>query len=217
MKKLIFLFLCIICSLFSFSKPKNCVPHENDTTCLLEYNRGNLWQIKETGNAIVATAITEAEDDGGTNYRLMIFVHNSGPERFDFFPESITATSHQKGVKKNEKMHIYSCKEYQDKIDRQQTWSSILVGFSAGLSTGFGENNNPTSTLNTLLTLDISNKLIDRRQEAMIIEYLQNETISPGETLVGYMNIEKKGVYAITVNLPVNGNSAEFTWYLRER
>ena len=184
---------------------------------MLENNSGNLWQLKEVGNTIVGTAITEAEDDGGTNYRLMVLVHNHGSERFDFFPESITATSHQKGAKKSKKMRIYSCKEYQDKINKQQTWSSILVGFSAGLSAGFGENYNPTSTLNTLLTLDISNKLIDRRQEAMIIEYLQNETISPGETLVGYMNIEKKGVYAITVNLPVNGTSAEFIWYLREK
>lgn len=201
------------------------VERNNEIT---EWRDGNLWAYQNKGGFIVGMTVQE---DGG-HYQIELFLYNDSNSKTTFFPEDVTA---QFGNEKSiNELKVYTYEEYNKKIKKSQNWELALSGISAGLnaaSAGWSTtyvNGYPQNTynygvaaaVNSVNMMELSNmeRIMQLERNAIQQGYIKKHTTHPGEGIIGYMNIKKKGKEGIlTVNIPMGGNTFTFMWLIKKK
>lgn len=208
---------------------------ENDSI-FTEYNDGRLWAYRETSDYVVGLTCFEKADDYGRFYQIHVFVKNISGQSFIFWPDSISANIKKKRGE-IQPVPVYTHEEFQEKIQRAQTWIMALYGISAGLNAGMAGHSTSYSTTyspygypyttithhydasaayqanlaatSQMLTLG---EMMENDREIRKEGYLKTTTVYPDEAIVGHMNIRYKKGRTLTVHIPINGHTYSFSW-----
>lgn len=201
------------------------VERNNEIT---EYRDGNFWAYQNKSGFIVGMTVRE---DGG-NYQIELFLYNDSNSKATFCPEDVTAQfGNEKSIKE---LQVYTYEEYHKKVKKNQNWELALSGISAGLnaaSAGWSTtyvNGYPQNTynygvaaaVNSVNMMELSNmeRIMQLERNAIQQGYIKKHTTHPGEGIIGYMNIKKKGKEGIlTVNIPMGGNTFTFMWLIKKK
>ena len=203
----------------------------------VEYYDGVPWQVyRKNGFAIALTNTTVR--DYGKWHRADIIIRNSSIIPIEFIPElSISAHSIDKnGVVSI--LEVWPCEKYLKKVKRAQTWASIAVGISEGLAAGAAGYStstttayNPytgTSTSYTTTTYNAGaayhaqalsqqriaslNETLGEERYIKELGYLKRNTINPGDTIKGYVNIQRIKGETVSIIIDLFGAKYEFDW-----
>lgn len=205
---------------------------EQDYNIVTEWQDGQLWAYQTKGDFIVGMTVNEAKDDYGKYYQIGLFIQNESSFNMTFHPEDVTAQfGNEKSIKE---LHVYTFEKYQKMVRRKQNWELALSGISAGLnaaSAGWSTtyvNGYPQNTynygvaaaVNSVNMMELSNmeRIMQLERNAIQQGYIKKHTTHPGEGIIGYMNIKKKGKEGIlTVNIPMGGNTFTFMWLIKKK
>jgi len=232
---LLLLFWTIACQAQTFIQAKN------DTTVITEYNDGRPWVYRDIRDVVVGLTSYEAKDDYGKYYQINIFIHNHGDTSFLFDPATVLSSLTTKAGDTLQ-LQIYTNEMFQKKIKRSQSWAMALYGLSAGLnagtagySTSYSTSYSPNGYAYTTITqhynanaayqanmaasyqIQTLGKMMENDCAVKEQGYLKMNTVHPGESIVGYMNIKRKKGRVLTVSIPVNGHVYSFDWDVRKK
>ena len=212
----IFLSLAIICKAQTFIYPQN-------DSIMTEYNDGKFWVYLNKNDIVVGLSCFEEQDNYGKYYHLDIFIKNLSERPIIFRPDSVYSNLL---TKKDDtlRLEVYTNEEYQKKIKRSQTWVMALHGISAGINTGtagystsYSTTYSPKGYTYTTITnhydanaayqanvastnqMLILGQMMDNDRTMREQGYLKTTTIYPDETIIGFMNIKRKG-YSVNVS-----------------
>lgn len=201
------------------------VERNNEIT---EWRDGNFWAYQNKSGFIVGMTVRE---DGG-NYQIELFLYNDSNSKATFCLEDVTAQfGNEKSIKE---LQVYTYEEYHKKVKKNQNWELALSGISAGLNAanaGWSTtyvNGHPQPTYNygvaaavnsaNMINLSNMERIMKLERNAIQQGYLKKHTTHPGEGIIGYMNIKKKGKEGIlTVNIPMGGNTFTFMWLIKKK
>lgn len=210
--------------------------NDNDTSVVTEYLDGKLWAYSNNGGLIVGMTNEEISDDYGRYYQIGIIINNQRDTSVIFNPEDVYSSL----VKKNGDtiaLDVYTDEEYQKKIKKSQMWAMVLTGISNGLSSGqSGYSTSTTSTVGANGSIyftttthynanaaaqaqSVANqrmmslgRLFEEDRNIRRQGYLKKNTIHPGETICGYMNIKRKKGKLMVVDIDICGCNYCFAW-----
>ena len=235
MKKVFMLIACI--ALFAaraFSQ--TLIIPENDSTFYTEYQDGEQWAFALKDSMIVGITNKTVKDDYGSFYKLSIMIRNMTDYTFDFDPNTVESFLIS-NVEQCEPMKVYTAEKLQKKIKAEQTWASIFTGLSLGLNTanaGYQSANvvgphgtysvQTYNTANAALANMMANnqlttmsKQFEADRKIRDVGYLKRNTIHPGESVCGFMMVNRQRGKKMNVILNVNGTSFNFSWDLKKK
>jgi len=202
----------------------------------VDYHDGIPWQFYNKNGLMVALTCTKVKDYGRW-HRIDIIIANNTLNPLNFDPDlSITAKSVDKdGFITG--LEVWSSDDYIKKVNRSQTWAAVIMGVSEGMSTanagyststtntfGFGgySSTSYTRTYNAseaYTARAISQQRIDNFCSAMEQEqaikklgYLKKNTIYPGETISGYVHVQRVKSELVTFVINIYGAEYIFDW-----
>lgn len=236
MKKANFIILFFLWSIACHSQAIDQT--ENDTTVITEYNDGVLWLYRDIENVTVGTTCYKIKDYG-KHYQIHIYIYNHSDTSLLFDPTTVSSYLATKAGDTLQ-LQVYTNEMFQKKVMRSQTWAMALYGFSTGLSAGmagystsYSTTYSPNSLPYTTVTqhydanaafqanmaashqMQTLGNMMENDREVKEQGYLKMNTIHPGESIVGYMNIKRKKGTILTILIPVNGNVYSFDWDVR--
>ena len=238
MNRLLFIIIYLISPYVIWAQ--TLILEDNDSTVWSEYHDGKQWGYRNIDGLIVGMSNQEFEDDYGEYYQIGILISNNRDSVFTFDPENVFAELlSNKG--KTTTLEVYTNEKLQKKIKRAQTLAMVLYGVASGLNAasagysttystsytnGYASNSiNRTYNANAAYQSNMaSNMQMQALEKSMnndrtIIEqgYLKLNTVNPGNTIVGYMNIKHKKGKRLLVLLNVGNSEFSYTWDIEKK
>ena len=238
MKRLLQIILFFLGPLITWAQ--SFISEECDTTALIEYHDGQQWVYRDNNGLIVGLTNHEFKDDYGKYYQIGIFISNNRDTALTFDPERVFADLlSNKGDTIS--LEVYTNEKLQKKIKRSQTWAMVLYGLSAGInaasagytttySTSYSNgyaytsinrtyNANAAHQANMASNMQMQELGKSMDNDRAIIEkgYLKQNTINPGDAIVGYMNIKHKKGKRLLVSLNFDDCEFSYLWDVEKK
>lgn len=235
--RLLFIILLLITSFCSHAQ--KFLHEENDTTLLVEYRNGTQWGYREHNGLIIDVSNVAVKDKYGKYFQINIYIKNIGDRTILFQPERISSSIVTK-KDKTEDLLVYSYDDYMKRIIRKQKseefWSSLAIGFSAGMSgyktanvSGWSYNSGFYSgTISYYDNAAITSTLLAGEQYMDNLElkhngdqvlkskgYLRITTIKPGNEIFGHINIKRRKGKSMKISIPVGDYTYIYDWDLQ--
>lgn len=200
----------------------------------VDYRDGTPWEVYFK-NGITIALTNSIVKDYGKWHRIELIISNNSTTPIEFPPEfSISAyTTDSQGLTTYTK--VWTHDEYLKKVNRAQTWMAIAVGISEGLaSSGAGYSTSTTTgyssngVISTYHTTTYSaaaayqanlasqqrianfSQALQEEKNIKQMGYLKKNTIYPGESVSGYVHVERiKGEHIVFV---INIEGAEYLY-----
>lgn len=214
---------------------------ENDTTVFVEYNDGKQWVFRNIDGLTVGMTNIELNDDYGKYYQVGLFINNNQDSILTFDPEEVFADLiSNKGDTIS--LEVYTNEEFQKKIEKAQTLAMVLYGFSAGLnaasagytttySTTYSPNGHVYTSINNSYNTNAAHQanmeankqlrtLADRMKYDQVVSeqgYLKRNTIHPGDSIMGYMNIKHKKGKRLLVSINIGERTFSYLWNVEKK
>ncbi len=204
------------------------------TERFVDYRDGTPWEVYFK-NGITIALTNSVIKDYGKWHRIDLIISNNSTMPIEFTPEfDISAYSTDaQGLTTYAK--VWAHDEYLKKVNRAQTWMAIAVGISEGIaSAGAGYSTSTTSGYSnrtghfsyTTTTYNAStayqanlasqqrianfSQALQDEKNIKQMGYLKKNTIYPGESVSGYVHVERiKGKHVIFV---INIKGAEYIY-----
>lgn len=198
-----------------------------------DYRDGRPWEIYYKNGITVALTCSVIKDYGKW-HRIDLMLTNNSTTAIELAPEAaLTAYSvDERGTATD--LAVWSCEAYMKKVKRGQAWASIAMSFSEGLaSAGTSYSTSTTSGYNssgeystyttTTRTTSVSNaasqqrlaefdKALQEEKKAKQQDYLKRNTIYPGQSVSGYLHVERiKGERVVFV-IDIEGAEYLYEW-----
>lgn len=201
---------------------------EQEPLITTEWIDGNLWAYQSKGDFIVGMTI----QDDGENYQIGLLIQNNSVAKVIFDPLDVSAKfGYGNSIKE---LQVYTYEEYHKKVKKNQNWELALAGLSAGLNAanaGWSTtyvNGHPQTTYNygaaaavnsaNMMNLSNMERIMRLERNAIKYGYLKKNTIHPGEGIIGYMNIKRKGREGLlSIDITVDGNNFPFLWHMQKK
>ena len=199
----------------------------------VEYRDGTPWEVYFKNGITLALTNTILREYGKW-HRIDLIVSNHSLTPIEFTPEFCSAYSiNAQGLVSYQK--VWTCDEYMKKVTQAQTWAAIAMGICEGIATaGAGYSTSTTTGYNSLggfstyttTTYNASSaylahaasqqrianfgQALQDEKNIKQIGYLKKNTIYPGESISGYILVERiKGERII---FTINIESAEYLY-----
>lgn len=206
-----------------------------DSSYSTEWSDDKEWCIIAKDSLVVSMTTYKADDGYNTNYVLEVMVQNYGSQPIFFNPDNVSAQYSKKGNDDYQILPVYNNDEYQAKVKKKQDWNMALTTLaSMNQVQGYKEttkitkvdprghrsttkietttNASPQSWLEWEQNLQSMNSQLTQAREALSENYLKKNTVYPGSSIAGYMNIQhKKGVY-MDVVIYIGDSRFESNW-----
>lgn len=208
------------------------VSESNDSTAFIEYNDGEQWVYRNIDNLIVGMTNKEIKDDYGKYYQVKIFINNNRDSSLIFDPNNVLAELLLNNGNTSSQQ-VYTNEEFQKKIKRTQLirkLSSVSTSGSEGYSTTYTTSYSPYGYMYTSVSRTYDENAAqkakkNREKDTEILEkrmendrvvrkqgYLKINTIHPGNTITGYMNIKHKKGKRLLITLDVGDRRFQYLW-----
>ena len=203
----------------------------------VDYRDGTPWEVYFKNGLTIALTNSVVKDYGKW-HRIDLIISNNSTTPIEFVPElNIAAYSvDNQGITTD--LQIWTCDAYLKKVNRAQTWAAIAMGFSEGLAsanagyststtTGYsnrtGHFSYTTTTYNATAAYQANlasqqrlanfSQALQEEKNIKQVGYLKKNTIYPGESVSGYVHVERiKGERVVFV---VNIEGAEYIYEWR--
>lgn len=235
MKRLLTILNCLF-AIISMANSQTLMKPENDSTFVTEFRDDNEFGFIARDSVIVGVSCNMLKDDYGSYYQLNILIQNLTVSPFVFEPADVKAYL-VTNWDEYEDMKVYTAQTLQKKIRNAQMWTSVLVGFSAGLnsasagystsyvSSPYGSytvqtyNAGNVAMANMLATnqMILMGKQMENDRKVRDEGYLKKNTIRPGEGIYGYMLVKKRRGKEMDVIIPINGKEYTYSWLLSKK
>lgn len=201
-----------------------------------DYRDGKQWQFYNKNGLMVAISNTPIKDYGSW-HKVDILITNNSKEILEFDSDSLSSYSINKyGSPRS--LPVWSCDMYLAKVRRVQNVNTAigiisdgLAASFAGQSTSISYTNSPGKTGTAVTRTYSYNSAVAYQAQVLsrswlssvenqqmnirdIKEqgYLKRNTIYPGETISGYIHIERISWDRLYVNLKMNDATYMFDW-----
>jgi antitoxin component YwqK of YwqJK toxin-antitoxin module len=205
----------------------------------VQYTNGLTMPYYIKNGIFVGMTNTKVKDYGKW-YQIGLIIENNSMFSIVFDPDSISSTLVDDWGDTIE-LEVWSAERYLKKIKRSQNWAIALTALAGGLSAAtagystststtysntYGFSTSTTTTYNPAAAyqthLLTSNTIMDWSmafdQERQVKDqgYLKKTTIYPGESISGYINIEREWGNSMVVILNILGMKYVFPWTVSE-
>lgn len=203
----------------------------------VDYRDGTPWEVYFKNGLTIALTNSVVKDYGKW-HRIDLIISNNSTTPIEFTPEfDISAYSTDaQGLTTYTK--VWSHDEYLKKVNRAQTWAAIAMGFSEGMAsagagyststtTGYSSNGAITTYYTTTYNATAAyqanlasqqrlanfSQALQEEKNIKQMGYLKKNTIYPGESVSGYVHVERiKGERVVFV---INIEGAEYLYEWR--
>lgn len=198
----------------------------------IEFRDGTEWNYYISNNIKIASN-SIVQRDYGKWHKVNILISNNSDQIIEIDPtKDIYAYSTDKD-NKSTTLEVWSSEQYLIKVKRAQNWAMALnaaaEGFNAGsagysntssysYNNGYTYTNNYNSSqayqaqvLSQMRVENLSNKMFDERNIKQM-GYLKKNTIHPGESIQGYINIKFISGEKLFLTLIVANTNYKFDW-----
>ena len=238
MKRLLHIILFFLSPYITWAQ--SFISEECDTTALIEYHDGQQWVYRDNNGLIVGLTNHEFKDSYGKNYQIGIFISNNRDTALTFDPERVFADLlSNKGDTIS--LEVYTNEKLQKKIKRSQAWAMALYGLSAGINAAtvgytttygasysngyaytsinrtYNANAAHQANMATNMQMQALGKSMDNDRAIIEKGYLKQNTINPGDAIVGYMNIKHKKGKRLLVSLNFNDCEFSYLWDVEKK
>ena len=207
----------------------------------VDYRDGASWEVYFKNGLTIAVKDAVVRDYGKW-HRLDLVISNNSLTAIEFVPELLIRgwSANAKGVVTN--LNVWSCDDYMKKVKRSQTWASIFMGLSEGLSsatagyststtTGYnsrGEYSTYTTTTYNSTDAYMANlasqqrmadfgRSLQREQEVRQMGYLKRNTLQPGESIAGFVHADWVNGERVAFIVTIEGAEYTFEWEFDRR
>lgn len=206
-----------------------------------DYHEGEKW-CYYSKNGVTLALNTGIVRDYGKYHSLNITIANNSLVPIEFEPSCnivANSTNRKKGYAEN--LKVYSCEEYLRRYDNRTTWMALAYGISetSALIDG-GRSETATVTVNDKGEKTVSysqsydalanyvsysiarseSREFEERtvegREARRVGYFKRSTIYPGDTVSGFVYVERIKADVATVVIDIAGASYTFTWQVQK-
>lgn len=200
----------------------------------VDYRDGTPWEVYFKNGITIALTHSIVKDYGKW-HRIDLIISNNSTTPIEFTPELNIAAYSADNQGMTTDLQIWTCDAYMKKVKRAQTWAAIAMGFSEGLaSAGAGYSTSTTTgysskgitttyyttTYNATAAYQANlasqqrlanfNQALQEEKDIKQIGYIKKNTIYPGESVTGYVHVERiKGERVVFV---INIEGAEYLY-----
>lgn len=201
-----------------------------------EYKQDVEWHFYDMNGMTIALTCSKTRDYG-KYYKISVILGNFTMAPIEFNIEGVSAVLND-GTEDGTPMTVYSAEEYMKKVKKQQNWAMALNAVAAGLNasnaayttttvstyshghtyTHVATTYNATAAYqaNVIASNQVSaydgNLLADR--EIKDEGYLKRNTLYPGDSISGYINIGYMKGDSMTINFQFGGVTYQFPYQL---
>jgi hypothetical protein len=205
----------------------------------VEYRDGRPWQYYMMNGLMVAMTNTTVRNYGKW-HGVDIVITNNSPHPVEFNPEKdITAYSVDRKERRTA-LRVWDYNDYMKKVRRAQNWAAVAVGFSEGMATanagyststtnayaygngGYAYGSSVTTSYNAAAAYqaralsqqriaDFSTALWNE-QNTIQMGYLKRNTIYPGQTVSGYVYVQRIAGVFVYFTFVINGTAYAYAW-----
>lgn len=167
-----------------------------------EFIDGYEWIFRSNNGITVGVCNNFVKTDYGKYYQLGIHVINNSDHTILFNPEDVDALlltnkDHDKTL------NVYTNDDFQKKIKKKQNLSLGLYAFSVGLN-----GSRPSDYMN----LESMKKSYDYDRENLSQTYLKKNTMHPGQSIYGYMNVQHGKGKLLTIRICLDNTYYVYAW-----
>jgi len=200
----------------------------------VDYRDGTPWEVYFKNGLTIALTSSVAKDYGKW-HRIDLIISNNSTTPIEFAPELNIASYSVDNQGITTDLQIWSCDAYMKKVKRAQTWAAIAMGFSEGMAsagagyststtTGYSSNGGiatyQTTTYNASAAYQANlasqqrlanfSQTLQEEKNIKQLGYLKKNTIYPGESISGYVHVERiKGERVVFI---INIEGAEYLY-----
>ena len=184
----------------------------DDTTFVREYVDGEEWNILTLGHFIVGISNSVNNDKYGKFYQMKLSISNVSDKPYTFDPADITTYVIDE-EDQCKKVVAYTSKKMQNKIAKNQAWTTFFNCLSATVES-FTAGNNVTH--GDFLQRQVCAQYLDNQmaedRKVRDVGYLKKNTIHANETIVGHMNIKFSRGELMNIIIPLGDKQYVFVW-----
>lgn len=197
-----------------------------------EFRDGTEWKYY-IDNDVKISSTSIVERDYGKWYKINIIIFNNSNKSIEIDPEKhINAQSIDKDNKLTN-LEVWNSEKYLKKVKRAQNWAIALSSAAEGLNVGTAGYSNTSSysynngytysnnynnsqayqakVISQMRLEDLSNKMFDERKTKQL-GYLKKNTIHPGESIQGYVNIKYVPANKLYLAILIQNTNYKFNW-----
>lgn len=207
-----------------------------ETECETHFRDGMLWQYYNK-NGLTITQTHSVKRDYGKWHKVELIITNNSLESIEIDPPTdiLAYSVNKKGI--STPLKVWAFDSYMKKVKRGQMWEAIAVGVAEGLSEiSAGYRISHTTTINedgsevvsktisydsfaayqaSILAsqrmFDFSNAQLQERQSKQL-GYIKRNTVYPGETIQGYIYIDRIKFETLFLSININNALYKFRW-----
>ncbi len=175
--------------------------------------------------------------DYGKWHRIDLIISNNSTTPIEFAPELNIASYSVDNQGITTDLRIWSCDAYMKKVNRAQTWAAIAMGFSEGMAsagagyststtTGYSSNGGittyQTTTYNATAAYQANlasqqrlanfGQALQEEKNIKQLGYLKKSTIYPGESISGYVHVERIKGERVVFIIDIEGAEYLYEW-----
>lgn len=203
----------------------------------VDYRDGTPWEVYFKNGLTIALTNSVVKDYGKW-HRIDWIISNNSTTPIEFTPELNIASYSADNQGVTTDLQVWSCDAYMKKVKRAQTWAAIAMGFSEGMAsagagyststtTGYSSNCSTTTYYTTTYNATAAyqanlasqqrlanfSQALQEEKNIKQMGYLKKNTIYPGESVSGYVHVERiKGERVVFV---INIEGAEYLYEWR--
>ncbi len=200
----------------------------------VDYRDGTPWEVYFKNGLTIALTSSVVKDYGKW-HRIELIISNNSTMPIEFIPELniVAYSADDQGMTTD--LQIWTCDAYMKKVQRAQTWAAIAMGLSEGMAsgsagyststtTGYSSNGvvstYHTTTYNATAAYQANlasqqrlanfSQALQEEKNIKQVGYLKKNTIYPGESISGYVHVERiKGERVVFI---INIEGAEYLY-----
>lgn len=208
----------------------------SETECKTHFRDGTQWQYYEK-NGLIITQTHSVKNDYGKWHKVELIITNNSMEPIEIDPpkDILSYSVDKKGIRTP--LTVWSFDNYMKKVKNAQTWEAIAVGVAEGVSevnAGYRvshttiKNEDGSKTVSKTVSYDsfaayqaqvlASQRMLDfanaqwQERQSKQLGYIKRNTIYPGETVQGYIYINRIKFDTIFLSININNAHYKYSW-----
>ncbi len=206
------------------------------TERFVDYRDGTPWEVYFKNGLTIALPCSVVKDYGKW-HRIDLIISNNSTTPIEFAPKLNIAAYSADDQGMTTDLQIWTCDAYMKKVQRAQTWAAIAMGFSEGMASGSagyststttGYSSNGTFTTSYTTTHNATaayqanlasqqrlanfSQALQEEKNTKQMGYLKKNTIYPGESISGYVHVERLKGERVVFIIDIEGAEYLYEW-----